>query len=87
MGDERTNACPPMPRRTQMKNDRLLDRFGRMTEILKLVSRQRTIHLSVDDPSVIMVFIPHGIRNPNNKGGGRGHRGDRRVLALWDDVH
>jgi hypothetical protein len=58
MGDERTNACRPMPRRTQMKNDRFLDRFGRMTEILKLVSRQRTIHLSVDDRSVIMVLSP-----------------------------
>jgi hypothetical protein len=56
-------------------------------EILKLASRQRTIHPQVDDRSVIMVLSPHATRNPNNKGGGRGDRWDRRVLALWDDVH
>src|SRR6266545_1820418 len=45
-----------------MKNDRFRDRFGRMTEILKLVLRQRTIHPQVDDRSVIMLLSPHAIR-------------------------
>jgi uncharacterized protein with PIN domain len=45
-----------------MKNDRFPDRFGRMTEILKLVLRQRTIHPQVDDRSVIMLLSPHAIR-------------------------
>ena len=45
-----------------MKNDRLPDRSGRMTEIRKLVLRQRTIHPQVDDRSVIMLLSPHAIR-------------------------
>jgi hypothetical protein len=65
-----------------MENDRFLDRFGRTTEILKLVSRQRTIH-----PRLTIGFIPPRHRNRKNKGGGHGDRWDRRLLALWDDVH
>ena len=35
----------------------------RMTEILKLVLRQRTIHLQIDGRIVIMLLSPHAIRN------------------------
>jgi hypothetical protein len=57
-----------------------------MTEVLKLVSRQCTIHLRLTI-ECYNGFIHLRHKNPNNKGRGHGDRWDRRLLALWDDVH
>jgi len=69
------------------ENDRFPDRFRRMTEIPKFVLRQRTIHPQVDGRSVIMLLPAYAIKPKNNKGGGHGDHWDRRLLALWNDVH
>jgi len=45
-----------------MENDPFLDRFGRMTEILKLVLPRCTNYPQVDDRGVIMLLSPHAIR-------------------------
>jgi hypothetical protein len=53
----------------------------------KSVLRQRTIHPEVDGRSVIMLLSAYAIKPKNNKGGGHGDHWDRRLLALWNDVH
>jgi hypothetical protein len=42
--------------------------------------------IPVDGRTVTMLLSLNSIKN-QTKGGGHGDRWDRRLLALWDDVH
>jgi hypothetical protein len=63
----------------------IFDRFCGNAPFIPVDGRTVTMLLSLC--FYLYAFISQRHKKPNNKGGGHGDRWDRRLLALWDDVH